>query len=111
MLQCYYISTTTGDSLLDHHERDNELLLFASPTTDRDVLVDELYHVAMEYGRDVIPEAYDDVTIRDTIYRMVQGLRDEDIYTHHATQPRHTGYEDDIYCFTTVYVYCYLVWD
>ncbi len=92
-LTCTYIDTCYPDYLQDHHNRENELLILATPTICRATVCDDFWISAI--SSDKIPQEISDSEIKSAIFSMVDSLNTSEI-----------DYRED----SEVYLYAYLSW-
>lgn len=92
-ITCTYIDTCYPDYLQDHHNRENELLILASPCICRATICDDFWTSAIT--SDKIPQEITDSEIKSAIFSLVNSLATSQI-----------DYQED----SEVYIYAYLSW-
>lgn len=80
-LTCNYIDTCYPDYLLDHHNRDNEILLSAYPDEDKDFIATQLFQSYCETERiiEINGEVITDRKVKLAIDEMVEQLHTKQI--------------------------------
>jgi hypothetical protein len=71
-ISCDLIMTGDGQFLTDHHNRDNELLISAYPSLDKESMFQEFWESAI--CTDKIPQSIPDSEIKVAIQKLVDSL-------------------------------------